>query len=90
MAHSTEVNHWVTKVHGLSKSIIDSKFSKDGFGSVQDLVEEANAEYTMLLTANCWGHSGKPDSVGAPEALACTKMEINNLVQKQVSAALKQ
>ena len=52
MAHSTKVNHWVTKDHGLSKSVIHSKSSEHGFVSVQDLVEEANVEYTMLLNAN--------------------------------------
>ena len=57
---------------------------------MQDLVEEANMEYTMLLTTNVWGPSGKPDSGDAPALLVCTKTEINNLVQNQVSTMLKQ
>ena len=52
-------------------------------------MEKANAEYTMLVSADCWRPKGKPDQGGAPEMLY-TKMEVNNLVQKKVSAALKQ
>ena len=85
---STEINKWVTKFHGLSKTPIDSKSLDSVFVSVQDLVED-NAEYTLLLTANQWGPKGKVDSENAPGALTFTKMEINNLVQKQVSAVLK-
>ena len=46
-------------------------------------------EYVMLMPADHWGPQGKPDQGGAPETLY-TKMELNNLVQKQVLAALKQ
>ena len=53
-------------------------------------MEEANAEYTLLHTANHWGPKGKVDSGNAPEGLSLMKTEINNLVQNQVSAALKQ
>ena len=83
MACSTEVNHWVTKVHGLSKAMINSKSSETGFVSVQDLVGEANAAYTMLLTANCWGPTGETDSGSALDVLACTKTEINNLIKSK-------
>ena len=89
MARSTAVNQWVTKVHGLSKATIDARSAEPDYVSVQDLVEEANAEYTLLSTADRWGPSGKADSGNPPEALTFTKAEINNLVQKQVSAALK-
>ena len=43
----------------------------------------------MLLTANQSGPSGKMDSGSGPEVLACTMMEINILVQKDMLAALK-
>ena len=89
MAQSTDVNKWVTKLHGLSKATIYARSLETGFVSVQDLVEEANAEYTLLHTANHWGPKGKVDSGNAPEGLSFTKTKINNLVQKQVSAALK-
>ena len=52
-------------------------------------MEEANAEYTILVSADHWGPQGKPDQDGAPETLY-TRMELNNLVQEQVLAALKQ
>ena len=57
--------------------------------SVLSHVEEASAEYTMWMFADHWGPQGKPDQGGAPKMLY-TKMELNNLVQQQVSAALKQ
>ena len=57
--------------------------------SVQMLVEEANAEYTMLSASDHWGPHGKMEYGAAPEVLY-TKAELNTLVQKQVSAALKQ
>ena len=57
---------------------------------MQDFVEEVIAAYTMLLSANQWGTSGKMDSGSAPEVLARSKMDRNNLIQKHVSAALKQ
>ena len=40
------------------------------------------------MASNCWGPQGKQDPSGAPEA-PFTKAELNTLVQKQVSAALK-
>ena len=72
----------------MSKVDIDACSGDDNYISVQTLVEEANAEYTMLVASNHWGPQGKQDPSGAPEALF-TKAELNTLVQKQVSAALK-
>ena len=72
----------------MSKVDIDAQSGDDNYISVQTLVEEANAEYTMLVASNHWGPQGKQDSSGAPEALF-TKPELNTLVHKQVSAALK-
>ena len=90
MARSTAVNQWVTKVHGLSRATIESRAGEADYISVQQLVEEANAEYTLLLTAKRWGPSGKSDAGNPPEAMmSFTKTEINNLLQKSVSAALK-
>ena len=90
MARSTAVNQWVTKVHGQSKAAIEARAAEPDYISVQQLVEEANAEYTLLLTAKRWGPSGKSDIGNPPEAmLTFTKTEINNLVQKTVSAAMK-
>ena len=88
MARSGAVSEWVTRIHGMSKADIDSRSGDDNYISVQTLVEEANAEYTMLVASNRWGPQGKQDPSGAPEALF-TKAELNTLVQKQVSAALK-
>ena len=51
MSWSTEVNQWVTKVHGFSKAIIDSKSGEVGYMSIQLLIE-ANVEYAMLITTN--------------------------------------
>ena len=48
--------------------------------SVQIVVEEANAEYTMLVASNRWCPQGKQDPSGAPEAIF-TKAELNTLVQ---------
>ena len=72
----------------MSKAAINAHSGDDNYISVQILVEEANAEYTMLVASNCWGPQGKQGPSGAPEALF-TKAEVNTLVQKQVSAALK-
>ena len=88
MARSGAVSEWVTRIHGMSKADIDVCSGDDNYISVQTLVEEANAEYTMLVASNHWGPQGKQDPSGAPEALF-TKAELNMLVQKQVSAALK-
>ena len=44
-------------------------------------------EYSIVLSAKCWGPSGKIDPGNAPEGLL-TKAKINTLVQKQVSAVL--
>ena len=57
--------------------------------SVQMLVKEASAEYTMLSASDHWGPHGKTDNGAALEGLS-TKAELNTLVQKQVSATLKQ
>ena len=57
--------------------------------SVQMLLEEANAKYTMLSAAKHWEPKGKQDIDAAPVGLY-TKAELNSLVQKQVSATVKQ
>ena len=88
MARSRAVSEWVTQIHGMSKADIDARSGDDNYISVQTLVEEANAEYTMLVASNHWGPQGKQDQSGGPEALF-TKAQLNMLVQKQVSAALK-
>ena len=88
MARSGAVSEWVTRIHGMSKAAIDARSGDDNYISIQTLVEEANAEYTMLMASNRWGPQGKQDPSGAPEALF-TKTELNTFVQKQVSAALK-
>ena len=79
MARSGVVGEWVTRIHGMSKADIDAHSGDDNYISVQTLVEEANAEHTT----HC-----KQDPSGALKALF-TKAELNMLVQKQVSAALK-
>ena len=71
------------------KADIKAKDATLEYISILSLVEEANAEYTMLVSADQWGPKGKPNQGGASEMLY-TKTELNNLVQKQVSAALKQ
>ena len=53
------------------------------------LLEEANAKYTMLSAAKHWGPKRKQDIDAAPVGLY-TKAELNSLVQKQVSATVKQ
>ena len=88
MARSGEVSEWVTRIHGMSKADINACSGDDNYISVQTLLEEANAEYTMLVASNHWGPQGKQDPSGAPEA-HFTKAELNTLVQKQVSEALK-
>ena len=88
MARSGGVSEWVTRIPSMSKADIDAHSGDDNYISVQTLVEEANTEYTMLVASNRWGPQGKQDPSGAPEALF-TKAELNMLVQKQVSAALK-
>ena len=88
MARIGAVSEWVTRIHGMSKADINACSGDDNYISVQTLVEEANAEYTMLVASNRWGPQGKQDPSGAPEA-PFTKAELNTLVQKQVSAALK-
>ena len=54
----------------MSKADIDARSGDDNYISVQTLVEEANAEYTMLVASNHWGPQGKQDQSGAPEALS--------------------
>ena len=88
MARSGAVSEWVTRIHGMSKVSIDARSGDDKYISVQIVVEEANAEYTMLVVSNHWGPQGKQDPSGTPEALF-TKEEQNTLVQNQVSVALK-
>ena len=66
----------------MSKADIDARSGDDNYISVQTLVEEANAEYTILVASNRWGSQGKQDPSGAPEALF-TKAELNMLVQNK-------
>ena len=71
------------------KADIKAKDANLEYISILSLVEKANFEYTMLVSADHWGPKGKPDRSGAPKTLY-TKIELNNLVQKQVLAELKQ
>ena len=90
MTRSGAVSSWVTRVHGLSKAEIDAHSGDDGYISIHTLVEEANAEYTMLLSSfGHWGPWGTDNLGAAPEAFF-THAELNTLVQKQVSTALTQ
>ena len=89
MARSSTVSSCIMQIHGLSRVDIDSKSADPGFVSVHMLVKEANAEYTMLSASEHWDPHGKTDNGVAPEVLY-TKAEVNTVVQKQVSAALKQ
>ena len=57
--------------------------------SIHLLVEEAKAEYTMVVSADHGGPQGRPHRGGASKMIY-TKMELNNLFQNQVLAALKQ
>ena len=79
----------MTQIHGLSKADIDTKDSNADYVSVLMLVEEANAEYTMLIAADRWGPKGKPDRDPSPEG-HLHQSRTNHLGAKQVSAALKQ
>ena len=88
MARSGAVSEWVTRIRAMFKADIDSRSGDDNYVSVQTLVGEANAEYTMLVASNRWGPQGKQDPSGAPEALF-TKAELNTFVQKHVSAAFR-
>ena len=49
----------------MSKVAIDARSGDDNYISIQALVEEANAEYTMLMASNRWGPQGKQDPSGA-------------------------
>ena len=60
MAKSGAVSEWVTPIHGMSKVDIDAHSGDDNYISVQTLVEEANAEYTMLVASN---RSGPQDKI---------------------------
>ena len=60
MARSAVVSKLVMQIHGLSKAIIEAKDSNPEYISVLSLVEEANAEYTMLVSADQWGPKGRP------------------------------
>ena len=59
MSRSTAITSWVTTVHGLAKADISTREGDPDYISVQMLVEEANAEYTMLSVAKHWGPKGK-------------------------------
>ena len=59
MARSGAVSEWVTQIHGMSKAAINACSGDDNYISVQTLVEEADAEYTMLMASNRWGPQGK-------------------------------
>ena len=64
-------------IHGLSKAEIDAHSGDDGYISIHTLVEEANAEYTMLLSSGHWGPWGKGNLGAAPEALfSCNAAKI--------------
>ena len=89
MAYSTKVSTWVTCIHSLTKVDIEARAADPAYVSIAMLIEEANAEYTMLVASNCWGPQCKPDPGNAPEALF-TKADINTLIQKQISTALHQ
>ena len=89
IARSTAVSSWLTRVHGLTKADIDARDGDPDYILVQMLVEEANTKDTMLSAAEPWGPKGKQDVDAAPVGLY-TKAELNLLVQKQVSAAVKQ
>ena len=52
MTQSTGISKWVTQIHGLSKADINAKDGDIDYVSILMLVEEANAEYTMLIAAN--------------------------------------
>ena len=87
MTKTTKVNPWVHQVHGKTHDTILSMSSEPDYVSVEGIIEAACEEYTILLSANHWGCSGKPDPGNAPEGLF-TKADINTLIQKQISAAL--
>ena len=69
MARRCAVSERVTRIHDMSKVDIDAHSGDDNYISVQTLVKEANAEYTMLVASNHWSPQGKQDPSGAPEAL---------------------
>ena len=87
MTKGTKVNDWVCWVYGLLHNTILSMSLEPNYVSVEDIIEDACDEYNILLSANHWGPSHKPDHGNAPEGLF-TKADINTLVQKQISAAL--
>ena len=74
MARSGAGSEWVTRIHGMSKADIDACSGDDNYISVQTLVEEATAEYAMLVASNHWGPQGKQDRVsGSHESMVCPK-----------------
>ena len=89
MAYSTKVSTWVTCIHSLTNVEIEARAADPAYVSIAMVIEEANAEDTMLVASNCWGPQGKPDPGNAPEALF-TKADINTLIQNQISTALHQ
>ena len=52
MARSTTVSKWVTQIHGFLKADIEAKDADLEYISILSLVEEANMEYTMLMSAD--------------------------------------
>ena len=67
MARSTMVCKWVTQIHGLLKVVIKAEDADPEYISSLSLVEEANAEYTNLVSADQWGAKRKPDQGVAPK-----------------------
>ena len=64
------------------KADIEAKVANPEYISILSLVEEANAEYTMLVSAGRGGPKGELDQVGASEMLY-TKAELNNLFKNR-------
>ena len=52
MARNTTVSKWVTQIHVLLKVNIKAKDTDPEYISILSLVEEDNAEYTMLVSAD--------------------------------------
>ena len=65
---------------GWQEADIDAKATDSDYVSVQMMVGEANNEYVMLISSNCWEHSGELHECHAPEGLVFTKAEVNTLV----------
>ena len=52
MARSTVISKWVTQIHGLSTADINANEGDVHYVSMIMLVEEANAECTILIAGN--------------------------------------